>query len=260
MRGLAVTEGAAAAPTPADVRREPLRAVPPPEHLNGEPIDPREVSERLESLGADEVIAWAIETFHPKLYFACSFQKTTSVVIDIAQRIDPSTRFFYLDTDLLFEQTYTTRDALAARFGIEFDRFHNIGVEEQARMYGDKLWARQPDACCEIRKVEPMRDALAGVDCWVSGIRREDSQTRVGAAKFGWDKRFGLWKLNPLADWTDEEVWSYINDNDVPYNPLHDAGYPSIGCTHCSRPPGNGAAPRDGRWANADKTECGLNG
>jgi phosphoadenosine phosphosulfate reductase len=238
----------------------PVAAPPAPPRINGQRIDPREVSERLEPMDAEEVIRWAIESFQPGLYFACSFQKTTSVVIDIAQWIEPETRFFYLDTDLLFEQTYATRDALAARYGIEFDRYHNISVEEQARLYGDKLWQRQPDACCGIRKVEPMRDALAGVDCWVSGVRRVDSQTRAGAAKFGWDKRFGLWKLNPLADWSDEQVWNYINEHNVPYNPLHDAGYPSIGCTHCTRPPGNGAGPRDGRWANADKTECGLNG
>jgi phosphoadenosine phosphosulfate reductase len=238
----------------------PVAAPAAPPRINGQRIDPREVSERLEPMDAEEVIRWAIESFQPGLYFACSFQKTTSVVIDIAQSIEPETRFFYLDTDLLFEQTYATRDALAARYGIEFDRYHNISVEEQARLYGDKLWQRQPDACCGIRKVEPMRDALAGVDCWVSGVRRVDSQTRAGAAKFGWDKRFGLWKLNPLADWSDEQVWNYINEHNVPYNPLHDAGYPSIGCTHCTRPPGNGAGPRDGRWATADKTECGLNG
>jgi phosphoadenosine phosphosulfate reductase len=238
----------------------PVAAPAAPPRINGQRIDPREVSERLEPMDAEEVIGWAIETFQPGLYFACSFQKTTSVVIDIAQSIEPQTRFFYLDTDLLFEQTYATRDALAARYGIEFDRYHNISVEEQARLYGDKLWQRQPDACCGIRKVEPMRDALAGVDCWVSGVRRVDSQTRAGAAKFGWDKRFGRWKLNPLADWSDEQVWNYINEHNVPYNPLHDAGYPSIGCTHCTRPPGNGAGPRYGRWANADKTECGLNG
>jgi phosphoadenosine phosphosulfate reductase len=257
VRGIAVE--AATAPNVTGAPRRRGRAKPEYPHVNGRPIDPREVNERLEALDAEQVIEWAIESFHPSLYFACSFQKTTSVVIDIAQRIEPATRFFYLDTDLLFEQTYATRDALAARYGIGFDRFHNISVEEQGRLYGDKLWERQPDACCGIRKVEPMREALAGIDCWVSGVRRVDSRTRAGAAKFGWDKRFGLWKLNPLADWTDEEVWSYISDRDVPYNPLHDAGYPSIGCTHCTRPPGNGAGSRDGRWANAEKTECGLN-
>ena len=223
-------------------------------------IDPAAVTAELEDLSAEDVIRWAIETFHPGLYFACSFQKTTSVVIDIAQRVDPDTRFFYLDTDVLFDETYTTRDALAARYGIEFERFAGISLSEQARVYGDELWARQPDACCGIRKVEPMRQALAGVDCWVSGIRRQDSQTRAGAAKFGWDRRFGLWKLNPLADWTDEDVWNHISEHEVPYNPLHDAGYPSIGCTHCTRPPGAGGHPRSGRWADAHKTECGLHG
>jgi phosphoadenosine phosphosulfate reductase len=222
-------------------------------------IDPERVTAELEGKGPEEAIAWAIETFHPRLYFASSFQKTTSVTVDIAQRLDPTTRFFYLDTDVLFEETYATRDALAARYGLEFDRYAGISLDEQARTYGDELWARQPDACCGIRKVEPMREALADVDCWVSGIRRVDSATRAGSAKFGWDKRFGLWKLNPLADWTDEDVWSYIREHELPYNPLHDAGYPSIGCTHCTRPPNANGHPRSGRWANAQKTECGLN-
>ncbi len=223
-------------------------------------IEPDKVAAELEERSAADALAWAIERFHPSLYFACSFQKTSSVIVDMATKIEPKARFFYLDTDVLFDETYQTRDALQERYGIEFDRYHNISLEEQARLYGDNLWARQPDACCGIRKVEPMRDALSGIDCWVSGIRREDSSTRVGAAKFGWDRRFGLWKLNPLADWTEQDVWNYIRENDVPHNPLHDAGYPSIGCTHCTRPPGANGGSRDGRWANFDKTECGLNG
>ena len=160
---------------------------------------------------------------------------------------------------MLFEETYTTRDALAARYGIEFERFAGISLDEQAQLYGDELWARQPDACCGIRKVEPMREALAGDRLLGLGHPpRRTPQTRAGAAKFGWDRRFGLWKLNPLADWTEADVWDYINEHEVPYNPLHDAGYPSIGCTHCTRPPGAGESPRSGRWADAHKTECGL--
>lgn len=227
---------------------------------DGRAIDPGAIAAQLEGASAVETIAWAIETFHPGLRFACSFQKTTSVIVDIAHRIEPEARFVYLDTDLLFEETYTTRDALEARYGVSFERWHGISLEEQERLYGDNLWRRQPDACCGIRKVEPMRAALRGADCWVSGIRREDSQTRAGAAKFGWDRRFGLWKLNPLADWTEQDVWSYIEEHEVPYNPLHDAGYPSIGCTHCTRPPGAGESPRAGRWADAEKTECGIHG
>lgn len=243
-------------PAQAEPRAEPAALT----TAAGDAIDPREVAAHLEPLSAPETIAWAIETFNPRLRFACSFQKTSSVTIDIAHGIDPDAKFFYLDTEVLFEETYTTRDAIAARYGIEFERYAGISLEEQAQLYGDSLWTRQPDACCGIRKVEPMREALSGIDCWVSGIRRADSATRAGAAKFGWDRRFGLWKLNPLADWTEAEVWDHINEQQLPYNPLHDAGYPSIGCTHCTRPPGSDGDPRSGRWADAHKTECGLHG
>jgi phosphoadenosine phosphosulfate reductase len=239
-----------------------LTAGAPVKDLDGTTIDldGEAIAAKLEGASAERALEWAIETFHPRLYIAASFQKTSSVMIDIAHRIDPTVRFFYLDTDVLFPETYATRDALAERYGIEFDRFHNLTLEQQATLHGDELWATNPDLCCEIRKVEPMREALSDVDCWVSGIRREDSHSRAGARKFGWDKRFGLWKLNPLADWTEKDVWRYIVENDVPYNPLHDQGYPSIGCTHCTRPPGAGDDPRAGRWADAEKTECGLHG
>jgi phosphoadenosine phosphosulfate reductase len=227
---------------------------------SGAAIDPREVAAELEGRSAGETIRWALETFHPRLRFAISFQKTSSVVIDLAHTIKPDARFFYLDTGLLFEETYATRDALTARYRLELQRFAGLPLEEQEDLYGANLWDRQPDACCGIRKVEPMRQALSGIDCWVSGIRREDSDTRAGAAKFGWDRRFGLWKLNPLADWTEADVWDYINERKLPYNPLHDAGYPSIGCKPCTQPPGAGSHPRSGRWADAHKTECGLHG
>ncbi|MGZ5357566.1 MAG: phosphoadenylyl-sulfate reductase [Solirubrobacterales bacterium] len=223
-------------------------------------IDPAVVTAELEGRSAEEVIRWAIDAFHPNLYFACSFQKTSSVVIDIAQRINPETRFFYLDTDVLFPETYETKNRLEEHYGIRFHRYSSITLEQQAGLYGSELWARDPDACCGIRKVDPMRSALSAVDCWVSGIRRQDSQTRAGAPKFAWDKRFGLWKLNPLADWSEKDVWRYISEHDVPYNPLHDQGYPSIGCTHCTRKPAAGEDPRAGRWAGSSKTECGLHG
>ena len=222
-------------------------------------IDPDRVAADLENRSAEEVLEWALESFHPRLYVASSFQKTTSVIVDIATKIEPETRFFYLDTDVLFEETYETRDRLAERYGVEFDRYHNLTLEEQAKRHGDELWKSDPDKCCGIRKVEPMGDALSEVDCWVAGIRREESPIRAKAPKFGWDKRFGVWKLNPLADWSEGDVWRYINDNDIPYNSLHDQGYPSIGCTHCTRPAA-GADPRSGRWVGQTKTECGLHG
>jgi phosphoadenosine phosphosulfate reductase len=222
-------------------------------------IDPDRVAADLEDRSAEEVLEWALESFHPRLYVACSFQKTTSVIVDMATKIDPDARFFYLDTDVLFKETYETRDALAERYGVEFDRFHNLTLEEQADLHGDELWKRDPDACCGIRKVDPMGEALADVDCWVAGIRREESPIRAKAPKFGHDKRFDLWKLNPLADWSEGDVWRYINDNDIPYNPLHDQGYPSIGCTHCTKPAA-GTDPRSGRWVGSAKSECGLHG
>ncbi|MEK6252020.1 MAG: phosphoadenylyl-sulfate reductase [Actinomycetota bacterium] len=222
-------------------------------------FDADAVAAELEQKSAAEALEWAFETFHPSLYIACSFQKTSSVVIDIATKIAPDARFFYLDTDVLFEETYETRDRLAEHYGIEFERYHNLTLEQQASQYGDELWNSDPDSCCGIRKVEPMRDALSGVDAWVSGIRREDSQHRANAPKFTWDRRFGLWKLNPIADWSQKDVWNYIRENRVPYNPLHDQNYPSIGCTHCTKPVAPGEDARAGRWAGASKTECGIN-
>ena len=236
---------------------------PPPATLPPAPsaidFDAEAVAAELEPKNASETLEWAIEAFGSQLLIACSFQKTSSVVMHLATQVDPSVRFFYLDTDVLFPETYETRDRLADHFGVEFERFHNITIDEQAELYGDGLWNRDPDSCCGLRKVEPMRRALGSAEAWVSGIRRADSSSRASAPKFAWDKRFGLWKLNPLADWSEAEVWDHISDNDIPYNPLHDRGYPSIGCTHCTQPVAPGASPRDGRWSGTSKSECGIN-
>jgi phosphoadenosine phosphosulfate reductase len=229
-----------------------------PPTIAGEVVDPAAVAAEVEPLSARESIAWAIERFHPALRFAVSFQRTSSVIIDLAHSLEPGAAFFYLDTDLLFEETYATRDALLERYGMNLRRHAGISLEEQAEREGASLWRRHPDACCGIRKVEPMRAALSEAECWVSGIRRVDFEARAGAARFGWDKRFGLWKLNPLVDWTDEQVAKHIRENQVPYNPLHDQGYPSIGCTHCTVRP-TGVDARSGRWSGFAKTECGIN-
>lgn len=222
-------------------------------------FDAEAIADTLEPMGASEVLEWAFEEFGEDLYFACSFQKTSSIMLHLATGINPEARFFYLDTDLLFPETYATRDRLAERFGVEFERYHNISLEEQADLYGNRLWKTNPDACCAIRKVEPMKRALSSVDCWVSGIRREDSMTRANAPKFAWDHRFKIWKLNPLADWTERDVWNHLNRHGIPYNPLHDQGYPSIGCTHCTVPVHPGQSARDGRWFGSGKIECGIN-
>ena len=204
---------------------------------------------------AEDVLEYLVERFHPRLYVACSFQKEASVIMDMLLRIEPSARFFTLDTDLLFEETYATWRALEDRYDISIDVYRGLSLEEQAAQHGDALWAREPDKCCGIRKVTPLKTALSGVDAWVAGLRREQSASRRGAKKIDWDLRHGLWKANPLADWSEADVWNYIARHDVPYNELHDRGYPSIGCTHCTLPASSGRA---GRWADVDKTECGL--
>lgn len=224
-----------------------------------ERFDEGAIAEQLEPLSAHEVLEWAFDQFGQDMYIACSFQKTSSVVMEIATSINPAARFFYLDTDVLFPETYETRDRLAERFNVEFERWHNISLEEQAETYGDKLWKTDPDTCCGLRKVEPMRRALSTVDAWVAGIRRADSASRASTSKFAWDRRFNIWKFNPLANWSERDVWNHLNKHNVPYNPLHDQGYPSIGCTHCTRPVLPGQSARDGRWSGSGKTECGIN-
>jgi phosphoadenosine phosphosulfate reductase len=228
--------------------------------IGGRLVDPAEVEAEVEGLDAPEALAWAFERFHPDLRIAISFQKTSSVVVDMTHRIEAEARFFYVDTGLLFPETYETRDALVERYGIEFDRFSDLSLAEQEQRRAANLLRPELDGCCADRKVELMRTALSDVSLWVSGIRRVDSETRANAPKFGWDERFGLWKLNPLADWDDKRVWNYIKDHHVPYNPLHDQGYPSIGCMPCTTPAPDGANARAGRWAGTDRTECGIHG
>jgi phosphoadenosine phosphosulfate reductase len=237
---------------------------PPPVTLSGTvptpaDLDHEAIAADLEGSSAQEALEWMFENFGARHYIACSFQKTSSVTAHLATTVNPEARFFYLDTDVLFEETYETRDRLAEALGIEFDRFHNLTLDEQEAEHGPELWNRDPDSCCGIRKVEPMRRALSSVDCWAAGVRRADSSSRSKTAKFGWDKRFNLWKLNPLADWTEGDVWNYIREHHLPYNPLHDRGYPSIGCTHCTQPVEPGGDLRAGRWNGLAKTECGIN-
>lgn len=210
----------------------------------------------LERSSAREVLEYMVEQFHPRLYVACSFQKEASVIMDMLLKIEPSARFFTLDTGVLFPETYATWKQLEDRYGVKVEVHQGMTLARQAELHGDELWNTDPDACCGIRKVEPLREALSQVDAWISGLRRDQSPSRRTTQKLHWDKKHGLWKANPLADWSEKDVWRYIADNDVPYNELHDRGYASVGCTHCTLP-GSGRA---GRWAGTDKIECGLHG
>jgi phosphoadenosine phosphosulfate reductase len=210
----------------------------------------------LEEATAEEALAYMAERFHPRLYVACSFQKEASVIMDMLLRIEPEARFFTLDTGLLFPETYATWRKVEERYGVTVDVYQGMSLARQAHLHGDELWAREPDACCGIRKVEPLKEALSSVDAWISGLRRDQSPTRAGTPKLHWDEKHALWKGNPLADWSEKDVWRYIAKHDLPYNELHDRGYSSVGCTHCTLP----GAGRAGRWAGTDKIECGLHG
>jgi phosphoadenosine phosphosulfate reductase len=140
------------------------------------------------------------------------------------------------------------------RYGVKVEVYQGMSLARQRHLHGDELWKRDPDACCGIRKVSPLSEALSEVDAWVTGVRREQTPDRAHAPKLHWDDKHELWKANPLADWTEQDVFDYLARHDVPYNDLHNRGYGSIGCTHCTRP-GEGRA---GRWAQLDKVECGL--
>jgi phosphoadenosine phosphosulfate reductase len=201
----------------------------------------------LESLSAQEVLAHVVDEYHPRLYVACSFQKEASVILDMLLAIEPSARVFTLDTGVLFPETYEAWRRIEQRYGIEIDVYRGEWIDE--------LWQRDPDACCGMRKVEPLERALSDVDAWITGLRRDQSGARAGTPKLGPDSGHpGKLKCAPLADWSEKDVWRYIVENDVPYHPLHDRGYASIGCTHCTSPGGG----REGRWAGTDKIECGL--
>jgi len=208
----------------------------------------------LEAADAREVVAWAMERFHPRIALACSFQKEESVLLDLIFSVRPDARVFALDTGLLFEETYDLWRQVEERYDTTIERWHGPTLAEQAARHGDRLWARDPSQCCAIRKVEPLRRGLADLDAWVTGIRRDQSPARAGAAKVEWDAQFGLVKVNPLADWSDQDVWRRVIADGLPYNPLHDRDFASIGCVPCTRP-GQG---REGRWAGSDKVECGL--
>jgi phosphoadenosine phosphosulfate reductase len=212
-----------------------------------------------ESWDAARVLAWGFAGFRPHIALASSFGLEDVVLIDIANSIEPGVSVFTLDTDFLFPETYELIDRVEARYGVLIERSRpDLSPTEQAAAHGPSLWQRDPDLCCRIRKVEPLKRKLATLKAWITGIRREQSPTRAGAQKVEWDEKFGLVKLNPIADWTTEQLWEYVRTYDVPYNSLHDKNYPSIGCTNCTRSVQPGEDARAGRWSGFNKTECGL--
>jgi phosphoadenosine phosphosulfate reductase len=218
-----------------------------------------EQQSEAENWSAEQILAWTARQFVSAASLASSFGAEDVVLIDLASRIGSPFPVFTLDTDFLFPETYLLITEIEQRYGLKIDRVHpKLTPQKQARQFGDALWQRQPDQCCEIRKIEPLKRRLSSSSAWITGIRREQSPTRANARKLEWDAKFGLVKLNPLADWSEGDVWTYIRSHNVPYNPLHDQHYPSIGCTHCTRAVKPGEDARAGRWAGFTKTECGL--
>lgn len=219
------------------------------------------VAQHLSNANLTQILEWAIRKFGEKLTLACSFGAEDVVLVDALQRIPGGKKvdIFYLDTDLHFPETYETRDRLEERYGIRFKRVTpDLTLDEQQASYGPALWRKDPNRCCYLRKVQPLEKTLSEYDAWMTGIRREQSPTRRNAQIVEVDQRFRLTKVNPLVHWTSDDVWAYIRERDVPYNPLHDERYPSIGCAPCTRPVHEGEDPRSGRWSGFQKTECGL--
>jgi len=208
----------------------------------------------VEAFSAERVVETILEALHPNVALACSFQKEESVLLDMLLEREPTARVFALDTHVLFPETYAVWREVERRYGISIQVYEGPSLGRQAAIHGEALWEQNPDLCCSIRKIGPLGAALSGLDGWITGVRRDQSPSRSGTPKLGWDERHEIWKASPLADWTDDDVWAYVHERDLPVNALHEQGYASIGCTHCTAP-GTG---RQGRWAGGDKTECGL--
>ena len=221
-------------------------------------IDIGAASRELEDSTPAAILQWASEHI-PRLTFATGFGAEGCVIIDLIGRHKLPIDVFTLDTGLLFPETYALWRALEAKYGITIRGVTpEQTVEQQAAAHGNALWAREPDRCCELRKVQPLTRALSGFAAWVTAIRRDQTPERATAQIVESDRKFGLLKINPLVAWSNDDVWGYLYANDVPTNPLHERGYPSIGCQPCTSAVVPGENLRAGRWRGTNKNECGL--
>ena len=219
----------------------------------------KQISDHFEGRPPEEFLRWGLDTFAPDIALATALGAEDVVLIHLISQIRSETTMFYLDTDLLFAETYQLRDELAERLGVRFTRVHGgLSVADQALLHGPALWKSDPGLCCQLRKVAPLRSFLASRRAWITGIRRDQTPLRAHAGLVEWDAGNGLVKFNPLASWTSEDVWAHIRQHSLPSNPLHEQGYQSIGCEPCTRPVAPGEDPRAGRWGDLDKTECGI--
>ncbi len=213
-----------------------------------------------------ELIAWSIQRFgNQRMVISTSFGMEGCALIDMYARQDVGLEVIYLDTLFFFKETYDLRDHMMERYPrLKFINYGtSITPQQQEDLYGPELWKRNPDLCCKLRKVEPMYGAMRDVDLWITGLRRSQSQRRANLRVMEWDWRYHVLKFSPLADWSRQQIWEYVQTHGIPYNALHDQGYPTVGCTHCTAPvPGAkpGEYSRAGRWQGIEKSECGLHG
>jgi phosphoadenosine phosphosulfate reductase len=211
----------------------------------------------LDGASADDLLRWTDENFGGDYVVASNMQD--AVLVSMAAKIRPGVDILFLDTGYHFVETIGTRDAVEAVYDVNIVNVTaDNSVAKQDQLFGKDLFAREPNECCRMRKVEPLGNALKNYSAWVTGIRRVEAPTRAKAPLISWDKAFNLVKINPIAAWTDEDIEAYVDANDILVNPLVFEGYPSIGCAPCTSKPTEGADPRSGRWAGSTKTECGL--
>lgn len=220
----------------------------------------QDLNEQFENTGPDQVLLWGYYTFGAEMVLGTGFGPSGMFLIYRLWELGINIPVFYLDTHLLFDETYELKDHIEDQFDLQITRVStDLSLDEQASKYGDELWKKNPDYCCYLRKVAPLRNYLADKKAWVTGIRRSQSESRRNIQFVEWNAENKVVKINPLADWTEERVWNYIRNKNLPYNPLHDDGYPSIGCVPCTQPVDTGNEDqRAGRWKGTDKTECGI--
>lgn len=210
--------------------------------------------------GAMNVLNWAYSHYGDKVVYACSFGIEGIVLIDLISKVKPDAKIVFLDTDVHFKETYETIERVKKNYpGLNIEiKKPALTLHEQAEQFSDELWKVNPNKCCEIRKLTPLKETLAGATAWISGLRRDQSETRKSVEFINKDNRFQSIKICPLIHWTWKDVWRYVSKHNLTYNPLHDQGYPSIGCSHCTKPAFTMEDLRSGRWQGLNKTECGL--
>lgn len=218
-----------------------------------------EACAKLEGASPEAILTWAVTQFYPRLTMATAFGPEGNCIIHMLAGIEPRVRIFNLETGYQFPETLELRERIKQRYGIEVEYVvPETTVAEYEAEHGGPLYVIRPDQCCYDRKVLPLRRAVIGYDAWVSAIRRDQTGDRAAASVVQWDAKFSLVKINPLLAWTKKDVWNFIVKHDIPYNPLHDRGYPSIGCWPCTAAVGAGEDDRAGRWRGTGKKECGL--